>query len=318
MKVRLFTHIKDIDGIGCAVLARLIFHDITISYHEVYDINQIIKEFIDTKEYRGYEIIYITDLNISDELAGEINILSEFKNKIMILDHHMHAVRLNKYCFANVIVEDEKGQCSGTSLFYKHLCDKYANELLMKNSTSQFVELVRQQDTWKWKTKYNNYDARDLAWLFDKYGIDKFSEDMIRVISENEEFELPLNNIEYINSRIKLCEEFVEKRYSKLIHNKRCAVVFAENTYRNDIGEMIREIYPNNYDMTIIIDTSKEGEIPISIRSANDNTDVNEFAEIYGGRGHTKAAAFKVYKGEDYIESFTDEQHIAYIFNKSE
>ncbi|OGO86910.1 MAG: hypothetical protein A2Y24_08400 [Clostridiales bacterium GWE2_32_10] len=314
MRVRLFTHIKDIDGIGCAIIARLSFEDITISYHEIYDINQAVKAFIDTKEYREYEMIYITDLSISEELAGEINEITELKNKIIIFDHHIQALGLNEYCFANVTIEDEKGLCSGTSLFYKYLCDNYSNEVLTKNSTSHFVELVRQQDTWEWKTKYNNYDARDIAWLFDKYGIDEFSEDMIKIISEKEEFELPLNNIEYINSRIKLCEEYVEKRYSKLIRNKRCAIVFAENTYRNDIGEMIRERYPNDYDIAVTIDTSRDGYIPISMRAANDDIDVYEFAKIYDGGGHKKAAAFKVCKDERYTDRFTDEQHIEYVF----
>lgn len=68
---KLFTH-TDLDGIGCAILARYVFHDyIHIEYCDYSSINDKVKKFLN--ERSNFECsITITDISVSEDLAYEI------------------------------------------------------------------------------------------------------------------------------------------------------------------------------------------------------------------------------------------------------
>lgn len=69
---------------------------------------------------------------------------------MQLLDHHKTALHFNDYDWGKVIVEQEDGKlASATSLLYEYLADNgYLEE---KPAISEFVELVRQYDTWEWE-----------------------------------------------------------------------------------------------------------------------------------------------------------------------
>jgi len=51
MNVKLFTH-TDLDGIGCAIVAKLAFPDVNIEYCDYDNVNEKIKQYIETEEYK--------------------------------------------------------------------------------------------------------------------------------------------------------------------------------------------------------------------------------------------------------------------------
>ena len=62
MKILLFTHKNDIDGMGNVILAKLAFNDIDYVLCETFELHDKVKEFIDTNKIYEYDNIFITDL----------------------------------------------------------------------------------------------------------------------------------------------------------------------------------------------------------------------------------------------------------------
>lgn len=107
MKILLFTHSQDIDGIGCALLASIVFDNPTIVPTKTFDINKNVNEYIKTGKIYNYDKIYVTDLCIKEPLLKEINENLKLKNKIIVIDHHKSEIEEgnNKYDFVNITVE---------------------------------------------------------------------------------------------------------------------------------------------------------------------------------------------------------------------
>jgi len=123
MKVLLFTHSQDIDGIGCAILANTAFKDCEIVPTKTFDITSNVKKHIESKEIYKYDKIYVTDLCIKEPVLEFIDNDNELKDKLIVLDHHKSEIDEgnDKYDFVNIIVEQDGVKESGTSLFYKYL-----------------------------------------------------------------------------------------------------------------------------------------------------------------------------------------------------
>ena len=64
--IKLFTH-TDLDGVGCAILAKLAFKDVDISYCNYDNINEEVKNFITDKN--DIDMCFITDVSIEEEIA---------------------------------------------------------------------------------------------------------------------------------------------------------------------------------------------------------------------------------------------------------
>ena len=93
--IKLFTH-RDLDGIGCAVLAQLTFgKNVDITYCNYDEVDVLVREYI-SKMDKGHDTCFITDISIKDDLASEID--REYKNNFKLFDHHKTALELNKYC----------------------------------------------------------------------------------------------------------------------------------------------------------------------------------------------------------------------------
>lgn len=94
-----------------------------------------------------------------------------------MIDYHKTALHLNKYTWGYVLAEEEEGHLTAaTSLFYDYLVTHQFLE--KKDAITEFVELVRQYDTWEWE-KNENHEAHRLNALFFLLSIDEFEEKMI-------------------------------------------------------------------------------------------------------------------------------------------
>lgn len=293
--VKLFTH-TDLDGIGCAILAKIAFgENVDVLYYNYDDINVKVNKFI--AEENNIDMCHITDISISDELARDIN--EKFDN-FYLLDHHPTALYLNKYYWCTVKVEDEEThiKTSGTELYYNWLVDN--NYLQKSNTLDRFVELVRNYDTWRWSTLgEEGVICKQVNDLLSLYGRERFidwcitelRDDVFPKLYESEMLvlEIEQNNI----------DRYVEKKNEQLLVislcDKTCGVVFAEK-YFSELGNKLCQMNPE-IDFVAMIDMSGT----VSYRTIKDDIDLgNNVAKLFGGGGHPKAAGSRFVNGVQF------------------
>jgi uncharacterized protein len=298
MKVKLFTH-TDLDGVGCAIVARHIFGDnVDVEYCDYNEINDKVSQFINS-ESQDYDMIFITDISVNENVAKEIE--EHISDKTVLIDHHPTAKWLNKYKWAtveefeeSVDPNEEYVKSSGTSLFYDYLWRNYGlnNELLF-----ELAEKIRRYDTWEWSTKYNDVHAKQLNDLLYIVGrnnfVNRFANDPSIKLRDNEVF---LLNIEQdrINNYIKKKAEEL-KRVNIL--NYKVGVVFAEQ-YHSELGNELAKQNPD-LDFIAIINMASN---KVSYRGIKDDIDLGkDVAKVFGDGGHPKAA------GSQFDEELTSE-----------
>ena len=244
MKVLIFTHKNDIDGMGNVVLSKLAFNNVDYVLCETFDLNKKVNEYINTKKIYEYDKIFITDLCLDEKTLSYINEDKEIKNKIQIIDHHRtyDNEKYTKYPFVKVQLKNEKGICCATSLFYEYLIE---NNYLTKNKiTEEFVELTRQHDTWEWKNIYNNEKARELAILFDCLGTEGYINFMYNKLITDKEFNF--NDIETLlinNKKIVIndaIEGYLNNIYYREILGMKAGIIFISYEFRNEIAEILK------------------------------------------------------------------------------
>lgn len=273
MKRLIISHIADPDGVTPIILSKLVFEEIDYILSENKDVNDNVKNNLDK-----YDFIYVVDLNISEELADFIE--ANYKEKIMILDHHLSCNNMNKYSFIEVNAE---GKESGTSLYYKYLLNNYNNDLLNRESTEMLVEHVRTMDIYDF-SKTSKEEAEKLEMIFKIYGKDRFIDKFYNVIINDLELysKEDLNLVELEKERIKRYIE--EKDFMEIsLDNKRVGVVFAER-YISELGNYLINKY-DYLDYIVLINMDKK----ISYRG-NGKVDLSVIAKKFGGGGHVNAA----------------------------
>lgn len=294
MKVLLFTHEQDIDGMGSAVLGKCAFSDFDYIPCKTFEITDKVKEQIDNGNIYSYDAVFVTDLCVKEPVLGDIANDQNLKDKFLIFDHHKSEIEEgnNKYPFVNIIVKNEKGLASGTSLFYDYLV---SNNFIVANAFfDEFVELTRQYDTWEWKNIYNNEKARMLHILFEEIDYQSYLDMIMDMTSQN--------NFEFHDWQLKIIDDFNNKLKSDLIEivenmivkklsigNDDYLIGFVDSMYkyRNDIPEFIKENNEHNIDAVGMIILDRE---TVSYRSVKD-VDVSIIATYFGGKGHHNAAS---------------------------
>lgn len=290
MKILLFTHKNDIDGMGNAILSKLAFNNVNYILCETFDLNYKVNEFIITSKIYEYDKIFITDLCLNEELLSLINKDENIKNKIQIIDHHKtyDSEKYTRYPFVKVKIKNDKGLCCATSLFYEYLIEN--NFLIKNNIMNEFVELTRLHDTWEWKNIYNNEKARELSILFDSLGTEGYINFMYEKLNTEKEFNF--NNVETIlisNKKIVIndaIEGYLKNIYYREILGMKAGIIFINYEFRNEIAEYLKE---NKYDMDFVMMISLDRGV-ISYRSVKENVSVRKVAEFYNGKGHDVAA----------------------------
>jgi oligoribonuclease NrnB/cAMP/cGMP phosphodiesterase (DHH superfamily) len=216
--IHLFTH-TDLDGVGCAILTKVVFagHNIAIHYCDYNNVNAQVMDFLtdyakemdngdnEEGEY-GCTNLYITDISVNEEVALAVDETLEHYSPffyVKLIDHHESALWLNKYAWANVSVTDkhritmdgDEILASGTYLFAEL---ELQNHILSTNKVfiNYFANLVRMYDTWDWK---NNGDlgklAKDMNTLFHIIGRDNFINYYLTLLSDS--------GIDYYNTLLK-------------------------------------------------------------------------------------------------------------------
>jgi len=298
MKVLLFTHEQDIDGMGNVILAKKAFTNLDYIPCKIFEINKKVQEKIDDGSIYLYDKIFVTDLCIKEPLLTFINNDKNLKNKLLIFDHHKSEIieGNDKYSFVTILVENEKGKTCGTSLFYEYLISH--NFLAPTPALNELVELTRQHDTWEWKDKYGgNENARNLYILYEKLGYSNYVKKMIKIIDTKKKIELGPEEKQLISdfiSELKLA--LTEMNKNIIVHtitldniSYKIGFTHGQYKYRNELSNFILEQNnPQNLDMVGIIMTDSD---TVSYRKIKNNIDVSKVATFFGGKGHQGAGS---------------------------
>lgn len=285
--IKLFTH-TDLDGVGCAVLAKLAFNDeVDIEYCNYDEINEKILDYINCNDNRTS--IYITDISVNEEVAK----LLDKRGCAQLLDHHPTALELNKYSWCRVMVEDLYGiKTSGTKMFYHWLgMNGCFNDELENNKTlDRFVELVRDYDTWRWTELGDEgilcKQVNDLLYL---YGREKFISWCVSKICCSDPFELNDTDKLLLGIKQKEIDDYVEEKDKQLFTAPMCGwiagFVFAEK-YFSELGNRLCKMH-SEIDFVVMI--NMDGTV--SYRTIKEDLDLGQrIAKQFGGGGHPKAA----------------------------
>jgi len=216
---------------------------------------------------------------------------------------------LNDYGWGKVIVEDENGYLtSATSLFYQYLVSH--GFLEQTNAITEFVELVRQYDTWEWE-KNDNQQARRLNTLFFLVSIDDFEEKMLERLKTNEHFDFDDFEKKMLRMEEEKIERYIRRKKRELVQTSIgdyfTGVVYAES-YHSELGN---ELGKENVHLDFIAILNMGGK-RISFRTIHDHVDVSAIAAEFGGGGHQKAAGCSL-TDEAYEQYVTQTFHIAPI-----
>ena len=286
--VKLFTH-TDLDGVGCAILAKLAFgNEVDIEYCDYDNINENVMNYLNSND-DSLSYIYITDIRVNEDVAK----LLDERGGVVLLDHHPTALELNKYPWCKVRVEELNGiKTSGTRMFYHWLgMNGCLNEALENNEAlRRFAELVRDYDTWRWAELGEEgvicKQVNDLLYL---YGRDKFITWCISQIHDCVFPRLYASDELILSIKQKEIDDYVEEKNEQLIITpmcgRVCGFVFAEK-YFSELGNRLCRMHPE-IDFVAMIDMSGT----VSYRTVKEDIDLGkDVAQLFGGGGHPKAA----------------------------
>ncbi|MDI3093398.1 DHH family phosphoesterase [Priestia megaterium] len=301
---KLLSH-TDLDGVGCGILAKLAFGDqIKIRYNSIASLNREVEWFLENEERNTH--LFITDLSVNEENEKRLEEFYQTGGKVQLLDHHKTALHFNEYEWGHVVVEDNEGNLtSGTSLFYEYLIE---SELIQtSNAVDEFVELVRQYDTWEWE-KNNNQEAHRLNALFFLLSIDEFEEKMVNRLQNSDHFFFDEFEQKILDMEEDKVERYIRRKRRELVQTSigdyLAGIVYAES-YHSELGNELGKEYPH-LDYIAMLNM---GGKRISLRTIHDHVDVSEVAGHYEGGGHAKAAGCSL-TNEAYKEFVTDTFHL--------
>jgi uncharacterized protein len=284
--IKLFTD-SDLDGVGCGLLAKLAFADeVSISYCSYRNLDERVERFIEDDNHQD-ATIFITDLAVNSEVERKLNERFLQGKPIQVIDHHVTALHFNHYPWGFVKSIDESGKkTSATSLFYQYLLDQ--KKLKPNQALEQFVELVRQYDTWEWDEN-GNVEAKRLNDLFSILGLDDFVHEMYNRLQTNSSFTLTeIENI-LLDIEEKKMNRYIRQKNRQLvqtfIHGYCVGIVYAER-YISELGNVISKRNPH-LDLIAMVNL---GTKHIGFRTIHDKVNVAEFAQQFGGGGHPKAS----------------------------
>ena len=294
--IQLFTH-TDLDGVGCAILAKLVFwKEVDVKYCDHDNINERVRDFAYNNR-KPVDKVFLTDISIKDELAKQIRIRPDVE-KWHLLDHHPTALGLNKYPWCHVEVEDPdtRIKTSGTELFFKWLKKHgYINGQL-PYGIEKFVQVVRDWDTWRWATYPEGVLSKDLNNLLYLEGREEFENMCIQQILTGKFLTMDSYMEALLKTNQRQIDEYIQEKENELIvhHFKDYAfgVVFADK-YQSELGNALCKAHPEFAFIAMV----NLGDGTIGYRTIRDDIDLGkDVAKLYGGGGHPKAAGSPIKK----------------------
>jgi uncharacterized protein len=290
----LFTH-NDLDGVGCGILAKIAFQEqVFVRYNSISSLDHQLAQYLEkTYNPQNQDSLFVTDLSTSDEIAVRLNEIANQGAKVRLIDHHKSALHFNDFTWGMVKVEYENGKLtSATSLFYDYL----KQHQLINASTviDEFVELVRQYDTWEWDLN-NNHQAKRLNDLFFLLSIDEFEEKMVRRLQEQEHFEFDEFEQRLLEMEENKIERYIRRKKRELIQtfiDEYCVGIVHAESYHSELGNELGKENPH-LDYIAILNM---GGKKVSYRTIHDHVDVSQIAGQFGGGGHAKASGSSMSK----------------------
>ncbi|KKI90197.1 oligoribonuclease [Bacillus sp. SA1-12] len=302
MQNLLLTH-NDLDGVSCGILAKYALAEkIEVYYHSVNSLNYHVEKFLNEAEgKKTTSNLYITDLSVNNENEIRLNDFAIKGGKIQLIDHHKSALHINKYNWSHIQVEETEGKlASATSLFYQFLIEE--KMIKAKPSLNEYVELVRQYDTWEWE-KHGNINAKRLNDLLYMQSIEEFEGKMLERLSQNAHFSFDEFEEKVLDIEEKKTDRYIRRKTKELVQaniGKLCVGIVHAESYHSELGNALGKEFPH-LDCIVILNM---GSKKIGFRTIHDHVDVSKLASTYGGGGHAKAAGCSITKEayNDFIE----------------
>ncbi|WP_078546452.1 DHH family phosphoesterase [Litchfieldia alkalitelluris] len=286
----LFTD-SDLDGLGCGLLAKIAFEDkANVAYCSYRNLNERVSKFIDNNENKNAQV-YITDLAVGKDVEKKLQ--ERFKNQghVQMVDHHVTAMHFNNYDWGFVQAEYENGKkTSATSLFYEYLIER--NMIEATKALDEFVELVRQYDTWEWEAN-DNKEAKRLNDLFFILGLEHFEKEMLERVKNPEGFELSDKETLILDLEEKKIERYIfskNRQMAQIFVDDYCVGVIHAEQYLSELGNALAKLNPH-IDLIAMVNV---GTKKIGFRTIYDEVDVSKFAQKFGGGGHPKASGCSI------------------------
>lgn len=295
---RLYTH-NDLDGVACGILFSLAFGErVDVRYNSVSGLNFQVERYFERMNDRmkKEDFLFITDLSVNDEMAEKINEFVLGGGKAKLIDHHKTALHFNDYTWGDVKVEDENGTLtSAAPLVYEYLV--HEKHLQKNGSLDEFVELVRQYDTWDWDI-HNNFKAKNLNDLFFMVSIEDFEERIVPRLQAGDHFEFDEFEQKLLEMEENKIDRYIRRKKREIVqinsNGLYGGIVHAES-YHSELGNELGKEFPHLDYISIL----NLGGKKISFRTIHDNVDVSAVAGEFGGGGHAKAAGCSM-NGEAY------------------
>ncbi|MCR2821742.1 DHH family phosphoesterase [Lederbergia panacisoli] len=301
---KLLSH-NDLDGVGCGILAKLAFgKEVKVRYNSVSGLDREVEWFFENENKDTF--LFITDLSVNRENEKRLEEFVQNGGKVQLLDHHKTSVHFNEYEWGKVVVEEEDGNLtSATSLFYEYLVTSKLME--PSNPVAEFVELVRQYDTWEWE-KNENHQAHRLNSLFFLVSIEEFEEKMISRLKTSDHFDFSEFEEKILEMEEHKIERYISRKKREIVQTKvrglYAGVVYAE-LYHSELGNELGKEY-SHLDYIAILNM---GGKRMGFRTIHDHIDVSEVAGHFGGGGHAKASGCSLVD-EAYKEFVLDTFHL--------
>lgn len=298
--ITIYTH-NDLDGIGCAILAKMAFPNCTVKYCGNSNIDSQMMRDLDI-DLKNADYIFVTDIcptaSVLDALPADIT------SKMLVLDHHDSRQALaDMYDFVKVITHRSTKRCSGTSLFYEYLVDNY--HLDLTPCVTDFCELVRQYDTWEWTTN-NNPLPNDLNILWQLYGDERFETVVTDKLRHDEYFEFSARERQTIDEYKVRHQQKVAEYADAVIYGTldgvKCGLVYAEDEYKNDISGELKKRHSDIDFLAIAV----PGKQSLSLRTVNVDFDLTTITSVLGGGGRKDTASCPVDTfAQHFISNYT-------------
>jgi uncharacterized protein len=282
---KLLSH-NDLDGVGCGILAKLAFGEkVKVRYNSVSGLDREVEWFLENDDKDTF--LFITDLSVSKENEKKLEEYYQAEGQVQLIDHHKTALHFNDYNWGHVVVEDDQGKLtSATSLLYEYLVGHQLIE--HSEGTAEFVELVRQYDTWEWE-KNENHQAQRLNALFFLVSIEEFEEKMISRLKTSDHFYFDEFEMKILDMEENKIDRYIRRKRRELVQSQAgghlAGIVYAES-YHSELGNELGKEYPH-LDYIAILNI---GAKRVGFRTIHDHIDVSEVAGLFGGGGHAKAS----------------------------
>ena len=291
MKILNINH-NDGDAVGSQLVLEYSYgrENVKVERCNYNNVNGVLYDYLKNGEHKNYDLIYITDISISEKMAEWVD--KDFSDKVKLVDHHSTALWLNKYKWATVKEVDDKGRkISATKLLAQ--IEEIGNYVLL-----DVVECINDYDCWHW-AENGNMKAKNFNDLLYLVGFDEIIESVHQQLfdtkttyqfDEKYEFLLEIRDREY-----KHYLESSDKSIQVVEYDGYKAGVVMAERFTSELGNDLAKLHPE-LDFIALLNM-RSG---LSLRGVKEGIHLGEIAKEIGGLiganagGHPRASAISL------------------------